>query len=335
MRAAVVGAGVVGAGWAARFLLNGWDVAVHDPAPGAERALARTLDNARRSLPALYDRPLPPEGRLAFHGDIAGAVADAGWVQESAPERLEAKRAVLRRIEAHAPEGAVVASSTSGFRPSDLAAGAARPGRVLVAHPFNPVYLIPLVEVVAPAGAPPEAAERAARLLSGIGMKPLVLRREIDAHIADRLMEAAWREALWLVRDGVATTAEIDDAIRHGFGLRWAQMGLFETFRIAGGEAGMRHFLAQFGPALRWPWSRLTDTPELDGALADRIAAQSDEQSGHMTIRELERARDDNLVAILRALKRRGAGAGAVVAAHEAARGPGRATGPDRDQASA
>ncbi|MEL6208355.1 MAG: thioesterase family protein, partial [Pseudomonadota bacterium] len=148
-------------------------------------------------------------------------------------------------------------------------------------------------------------------------MFPLVVRKEIDAHIADRFLEAVWREALWLVKDGVATTEEIDEAIRMGFGLRWAQMGLFETYRIAGGEAGMRHFLAQFGPALEWPWTKLMDVPDFDDTLVDLIAGQSDAQSGHRTIRELERLRDDNLVAMMRALKRTGSGAGGVIAAHE------------------
>ena len=148
-------------------------------------------------------------------------------------------------------------------------------------------------------------------------MKPVLIAREIDAHIGDRLLEAVWREALWLVSDGIATTQEIDDIIRFGFGLRWAQMGLFETYRIAGGEAGMRHFLGQFGPALKWPWTKLMDVPDLDDRLVDTIAAQSDAQSGQHSIRELERIRDDNLVGIFHALKANDWGAGRTVAEME------------------
>ena len=188
------------------------------------------------------------------------------------------------------------------------------PGRVLVCHPFNPVYLLPLVEVVSTAGTPEALVERAMTLLTGLRMRPLRVRREIEAHIADRLLEAIWRESLWLVHDGVATTGEIDDAIRYGFGLRFAQMGLFESYRIAGGEGGMHHFLAQFGDALHWPWTKLTDVPELDEELICRIVEQSDAQSGEHSIRELERIRDDNLVAILRALQGTGWGAGALLA---------------------
>ncbi len=141
-------------------------------------------------------------------------------------------------------------------------------------------------------------------------MHPLHVRVEIDAFIADRLMEAVWREALWLVRDGVATTEEIDDSIRYGFGLRWAQMGLFETYRVAGGTGGMRHFISQFGECLSWPWTKLTDVPELTDELIDKIADQSDEQSGEYSVRELERIRDQNLASILKALETNRWGAG-------------------------
>jgi carnitine 3-dehydrogenase len=146
-----------------------------------------------------------------------------------------------------------------------------------------------------------------------MGMYPLRVRKEIDAHIADRFLEAVWREALWLIKDGIATTEEIDNAIRFGFGIRWAQMGLFETYRVAGGEAGMRHFMAQFGPALQWPWTKLMDVPEFTDELVDMISEQSDMQSGMHSIRELERIRDNNLVGMMRALKTQNWGAGALL----------------------
>ena len=152
-------------------------------------------------------------------------------------------------------------------------------------------------------------------LYRSLGMHPLRVRAEIDAHIADRLLEAVWREALWLVNDGIATTEEIDDAIRYGFGLRWAQMGLFETYRIAGGLGGMRHFIAQFGECLSWPWTKLMDTPELTDELIDTIATQSDAQSGAYDVRELERIRDANVAAILLALEQNDWGAGRTIAA--------------------
>jgi carnitine 3-dehydrogenase len=284
MKAAIIGGGVIGGGWAARFLLNGWDVAVFDPDPEAGRKIGEVLANARASLPALADVPMPPEGALSFAPTISEAVAGADWITEAVPERLELKRKIYQKIQESCAAHAVIASSTSGFRPSALKGCATRPDQIIVAHPFNPVYLLPLVEIV-PGESPAEVLEKAMETMRSIGMFPLHVRQEIDAHIADRFLEAVWREALWLVRDGIATTEEIDEAIRMGFGLRWGQMGLFETYRVAGGEAGMKHFMAQFGPCLQWPWTRLTDVPDFTEELVDLIAGQSDAQSGQYTIR--------------------------------------------------
>ena len=317
--AAIIGGGVIGGGWAARFLLNGWDVRLSDPDPEAARKIDEILENARRSLPGLADVAMPDEGRLTFCASIAEAVAGAEWVQESVPEQLDLKRRIFADIQKTARSDAVIASSTSGFKPSDLQAGATFPGQILVCHPFNPVYLLPLVEVVPGGDTGTRIFQKALDILTDLGMKPLPVRKEIDAHIADRLLEAVWRESLWLVNDGIATTKEIDDAICFGFGLRWAQMGLFETYRIAGGEAGMTHFLAQFGPALAWPWTKLMNVPELTDTLIERIARQSDEQSGTHSIRELERIRDNNLVAIMRGLKHQNWGVGKLLKTHDTA----------------
>jgi len=317
--AAIIGGGVIGGGWAARFLLNGWEVRVFDPDPEAKRKISEVLDNARRSLPGLSDVALPAEGRLSFHEGMSQAVAGADWIQESVPERLELKRKVYQDLQAHCRKDAIIGSSTSGFKPSELQGGVGNPGQIVVAHPFNPVYLLPLVELVTTDANDPGLIERARGILTSLGMYPLHLRKEIDAHIADRFLEAVWREALWLVRDGIASTEEIDNAIRYGFGIRWAQMGLFETYRVAGGEAGMAHFIEQFGPCLKWPWTRLMDVPELTDELVKTIADQSDAQSGKHSIRDLERFRDTNLVAMLRALKAQDWGAGALLNAQDKA----------------
>jgi carnitine 3-dehydrogenase len=318
--AAIIGGGVIGGGWAARFLLNGWDVRVFDPDPEAERKIGEVLANARRSLPGLGDVALPPEGTLTFHADLAEAVADAAWIQESVPERLEIKQKVFAALQEACDPGAVIGSSTSGFKPSELQEGRTRPGQILVTHPFNPVYLLPVVEVVTTAANDAAIIDTAMEILRAVGMAPVHIKKEIDAHVADRLLEAVWREALWLVKDEIATTEEIDNIMRYGFGLRWAQMGLFETYRVAGGEAGMKHFMAQFGPCLSWPWTKLMDVPEFTDELVDLIASQSDAQSGHKTIRELERERDGNLVGILRALKWQGNAAGKLIAQGDATR---------------
>lgn len=316
-KAAFIGGGVIGGAWAARFFLNGWDVVIFDPDPNAKRKNEAVFANARAGLPALYDRSLPAEGSIRFTTDMAD-IADAEYIQESVPERIDLKLKVYQDIQAHCRPDAVLASSTSGFKPSELQEGAARPEQILVCHPFNPVYLLPLVEVVPSEATNTAITAKTKDILTSIGMKPLHVRKEIDAHIADRFLEAVWREGLWLVNDGIATTQEIDDAIVYGFGIRWAQMGLFETYRCAGGEAGMAQFMAQFGPALKWPWTKLMDVPELTDELVQTIADQSDAQSGHMSIPELWQARDKNLIGMMRALKANNFAAGEVIATHEA-----------------
>jgi carnitine 3-dehydrogenase len=312
-RAAVVGCGVIGAAWAARMRLCGVDVRVFDPAPNA----ATVLDEVMQQAVVAWDElglSTDRLGSLEVCESIAGAVADVELVQECVPERLDVKHDTLAAIEEAAPAEALVASSTSGFKPTDLAADMRHPERLVVGHPFNPVYLLPLVEVVGGEQTSLGTIDRAMAVYTSLGMKPLHVRVEIDAFIADRLLEAVWREAIWLVNDGVATTEEIDDAIRYGFGLRWAQMGLFETYRTAGGTGGMRHFLNQFGPALEWPWTKLTDTPEWTDELVGKIASQSDDQSGDRSMTELLAERDRNLVAILKALESVDAGAGQTLA---------------------
>ncbi len=315
-RVALVGAGVIGGGWAGRLVENGVDVVVHDPHPEAERRVREMLAHAERAWTRLTLAPRA-RGSVSFAASVAEAVAGADVVQESAPEEEALKRRLLAEIDAHAPAEALVCSSTSGLLPSRLQAAMERPERFVVGHPFNPVYLLPLVEVVPGERTSAEAVERACAFYESVGMRPLRVRREVHGFVADRLLEALWREALWLVHDGVATTGEVDDAIRLGPGLRWAQMGSFLTYRIAGGEGGMRHFLAQFGPALQWPWTRLTDVPDLGDELLDRIAAQSDEQAEGLTVRELERRRDDVLVSLLHALREHDVAAGSVLREHE------------------
>ncbi len=313
----LLGAGVIGGGWAARFVLAGVDVRLFDPSPAASEAVLDTVARARRAWRRLTLAPLPTEGTLTLVDSVAAAVAGVDLVQESAPEREELKRALLAEAGVAARPDTIIATSTSGLLPSRLAAGMHAPERFVVGHPFNPVYLLPLVEVCGADRTAPQTISRAAAMYRSVAMRPLIVRREIDGFIADRLLEALWREALWLVADDVATVEEIDDAIRFGAGLRWAAMGTFLTYRLGGGDAGMRHFMAQFGPTLRLPWTHLTDVPELSGGLVDKIVAQSDAQAGGLSNAELVRVRDDCLVAVLRGLGGAGFAAGEVMALTE------------------
>jgi carnitine 3-dehydrogenase len=315
--AGLLGGGVIGGGWAARLLLNGIDVKLYDPDPDASRKLAEMLANARRAYDKLTLVPLPSEGALAVVRSPEEAAAGVELVQESAPERLELKQELLAAASRAAGPEVIICSSTSGLRPSLLAAGMEYPERFAVGHPFNPVYLLPLVELCGGERTSPETLARAAAAYRAVGMHPLLVRNEIDGFLADRLLEALWREALWLVHDDVATVAEVDDAIRFGAGLRWAVMGTFLTYRMAGGEAGLRHFMAQFGPALALPWTKLVDVPELTPEFMHKLAVQSDAQAQGMSVPELERRRDDCLVALLQALRSQHAGAGETLAGWE------------------
>jgi len=299
---AALGSGVIGSGWVARALAHGLDVVAWDPAPGAEQALRKRIANA---WPALEKQGLAPsaaQDRLTFVATIEECVRDADFIQESAPERLDLKLDLHAKISAAAKPDAIIGSSTSGLLPSEFYESATHPERCVVGHPFNPVYLLPLVEIVGGNRTAPEAIEAAKAIYIALGMRPLHVRKEVPGFIADRLLEALWREALHLVNDGVASTGEIDDAIRFGAGLRWSFMGTFLTYTLAGGDAGMRHFMAQFGPALQLPWTYLP-APELTDKLIDDVVEGTSEQLGERSIAALERYRDDTLLAVLEAVK--------------------------------
>ena len=294
---AALGSGVIGSGWVARALANALDVVAWDPAPGAEAQLRGRI---AKCWPALEQQGLKPgaaQTRLRFVPTVEACVADADFIQESAPETLQLKIDLHARITAAARPDVLIGSSTSGLLPSEFYAQAQHPERCVVGHPFNPVYLLPLVEVVGGARTSPQAISAAMQIYRFLGMKPLHVRKEVPGFIADRLLEAMWRESLHLVNDGIATTGEIDDAIRYGAGIRWSFMGSFLIYTLAGGDAGMRHFMAQFGPALKLPWTHLV-APELTDGLIDAVVDGTSAQLGGHSIAALERYRDDCLMAV-------------------------------------
>lgn len=296
---AVIGTGVIGNGWIARALASGWTVAAFDPDPEAPTRTLAFVDNAWGSLTRLGLAEGAARDKLRFYDSAEAAVADADLVQENVPERLELKQKILSELDAATDPNVIIGSSTSGFKPTELQRDCHQaPGRVMVAHPFNPVYLLPLVELVGGSATTPDQVNKAQAHYKSLAMRPLVVRKEIEGHIADRLMEALWREALHLVNDGVATTEEIDAAVIYGCGLRWSLMGTFMTFHLAGGDAGMRHMLEQFGPALKLPWTRLK-APELTDELIEQVVTGCEHQAAGRTVSELDRRRDDFLVELL------------------------------------
>lgn len=297
-RVCVVGSGVIGSGWAARFLAHGLDVVATDPGAGAERQLRENVAAAWPALERVGLADGASQARLEFVADLTQALDGVDFVQESAPEREELKRRLHAGMDAVLPPEVLIASSSSGLLPTRIQAKCRYPERVLIGHPFNPVYLLPLVELVAGEKTSPASLDRARELYSSLGMHPLHVRTEIDGYISDRLQEAIWREAMHMVADGVATTAEIDAAITEGPGLRWALMGPCLTFHLAGGAGGMRHFVEHFGPAMALPWTRCP-APDMTEKLSGRLVDGTQAQALGRSVSDLARRRDEFLIRLL------------------------------------
>jgi carnitine 3-dehydrogenase len=298
---ACVGAGVIGGGWVAHFLARGLRVVAWDPAPDGPDRLSRLVEAAWPALTQLGLAEGASTGNLAFTATLAEATADADFVQESAPENLELKQKLLADIDAVTPAEVVIASSTSGYGMTEMQVAAKSPERLVVGHPFNPPYLIPLVEVVGGRLTEAWAVRSAADFYRATGKTVITMDREVPGFIANRLQEAMWREALHMVANGEATVDQIDLAITDGPGLRWPVHGPLLTFHLAGGEGGMAHMLDHFGPSLKSPWTRL-DAPELTPELRDSVVEGCIEEAGDRSIADLVRERDQAIIAIQRAL---------------------------------
>lgn len=314
----LLGGSVIGAGWAARFMLNGVDVRLYDPAPSAAQRVQETLEKARNAFRQLTEVPLPREGSLTLVDSVTEAVRDVDLVQESVPERLDLKQQLLASACQSAPREVLICSSTSGLRPSLLQAQMPCPERLVVAHPFQPVYLVPLVELCAGVRTAPDMVQRAAEYYRAVGMHPLVLHKEVHGFIANRLQTAAWREALWLVHDGLATVQEIDDAVRYSYGLRRPVLGPILTYFVGSGETSMRAFLEKWGPGSKES-SKLEAVPEYTDAFLEMLSEQADAQAAaeNMTIREYQKMLDDGLVGVLQGLRSKRCGAGETLARWE------------------
>ncbi len=297
-----VGAGTIGGGWAAYFLSRGLSVKVWDPSPDAPEKLERLIDNAWPALEALGLQPGADKTNWSVHTDLAEALAGSGFVQESAPEVLDMKQDLLADIARFSDADAVISSSTSGYSMTDMAQKAQDKSRLVVGHPFNPPYLIPLVEVVGGEETAPEAVDWAAEWFDAIGKSVIKMDREVPGFIANRLQEALWREALHMVNEGEATVEQIDLSITDGPGLRWPLQGPMLTFHLAGGEGGMAHMLDHFGPSLLSPWTRLT-APELTDRLRDMVVEGSNEEIDARTFNELVQARDASIIAVRQAIQ--------------------------------
>jgi len=306
----LLGTGVIGAGWAARALHTGIDVVASDIDPKMEDWINEAVENALPSLQSLTEGiTLPPKGKLTFTTDPISMSQQVDFIQENIPEVLDIKRKSLKSIAEVTNKEIIISSSTSGFMPTELQQGMPFPDRFIVGHPFNPVYLCPLVEIVGGKETSDKVKNIAKIFYESMGMHTLMLRKEVPGHISDRLQEAMWREILHALNDDIATTGELDESIVYGPGLRWSIMGMNQIYMIAGGKGGARHFIEQFGPALKWPWSHLK-APELSNEIIDRFVEGVDAQSQGKSIREMEKIRDECLVAIQKVLSKHNMGAG-------------------------
>ena len=300
---AVIGTGVIGTGWIIRFLFNKKKVKVFDPSKKQKKFLLNEIKRTSKTLERFYAKKINLEKQLFFCNSVQEAVKNASLIQENAPENEKLKTKVIKDISLSAPKSAIIASSSSGLLPSKIQAQAKNPERVLIAHPFNPVYLLPLVEIVPGKETTKANILKANRFYSKIGMKTLTLKKELPGYLSDRLQESMWRESLHIINEGYASTQDLDDAIIYGPGLRWSLMGTFLTFHLAGGESGMRHMLEQFGPALKLPWTKLK-APKLTDNLKKKIIQGTKIQSKNKSIENLSNLRDNFLIDLQKLLKK-------------------------------
>lgn len=303
-RVAVVGTGLIGASWAALYLARGLEVTAADPAPGAEENLRRGVARAWPFLARLGLSPRVSRESLQFTADAAQAVQTADFVQESGPEREDLKVRLFAALDAAAPPGAILASSSSGLTMSVIQSQCRLPERCVIGHPFNPPHVMPLVEVVGGAKTSAATIERAMRFYAGLGKHPIHVRREVKGHVANRLQAALWREAVHLVAEGVVSVADVDAATSWGPGLRWGVMGPNLILHLAGGAGGIDHFMDHLsGPFESW-WADL-GRPKLTPELKAKIVAGVRAEAAGRSIEELERERDRVLQGLL-ALRRQG-----------------------------
>ena len=300
---AVIGTGVIGAGWIIRFLFNKKKIKIYDPNIKQKKFLLNEIKRVNPILKKFYKNKIDIKSQLEFCKSLEEAVKDVDLIQENTPENEILKTKIIKEISLYAKKNTIIASSSSGLLPTKIQAKCINPKRVIIAHPFNPVYLLPLVELVPGEKTDLKIISKAKNFYRNIGMKTLVLKKELPGYLSDRLQESMWRESLHIINEGYASTQDLDDAIIYGPGLRWSLMGTFLTFHLAGGEMGMKHMLEQFGPALKLPWTKLK-APILTESLKNKIINGTKNQSKNKSINSLANSRDNFLIDLQNLLKK-------------------------------
>ena len=300
---AVIGIGVIGTGWIIRFLYNQKKIKVYDPNIEQKKNLLKEIKRVEPTLKKIYKKKINLSKQLEFSKSLKDAVENADLIQENAPENENLKKNLIKEISEYSKINSIIASSSSGLLPSKIQSKCKNPKRLIIAHPFNPVYLLPLVELVAGKQTDKKFINKANIFYSNIGMKTLILKKELPGYLSDRLQESMWRESLHIINEGYASTQDLDDAIIYGPGLRWSLMGTFLTFHLAGGKMGMAHMLEQFGPALKLPWTKLK-APALNSKLKNKIINGTKKQSKNRSVENLSNLRDNFLIDLQKLLSK-------------------------------
>ena len=300
---AVIGIGVIGTGWIIRFLYNQKKIKVYDPNLEQKKNLLKEIKRVEPALRKIYKKKINLSKQLEFSDSLEEAVQNADLIQENAPENETLKKNLIKEISQYSKLNSIIASSSSGLLPSKIQSKCKNPKRLIIAHPFNPVYLLPLVELVAGKQTDKKFINKANIFYSNIGMKTLILKKELPGYLSDRLQESMWRESLHIINEGYASTQDLDDAIIYGPGLRWSLMGTFLTFHLAGGKMGMAHMLEQFGPALKLPWTKLK-APTLNSKLKNKIIKGTKKQSKNRSVENLSNLRDNFLIDLQKLLSK-------------------------------
>ena len=294
-KVAVIGTGVIGAGWIIRCLAHNKIVYAFDKDPKLKNSLIKEIKRTWPFVKKLFKKNKLNLKNFYYFTSLEKTLKDADFIQECATENYALKTKLMSTIGNYAKPNAIISSSSSGLLPSRIYSKCKNPQRSLIGHPFNPVYLLPAVEIVPGKKTSTRYLNQAKNFYKSISMNPIMVKKELPGYLSDRLQEALWREGLHIINEGYATTEDLDRAIEDGPGLRWSLMGTFLTFHLAGGKAGMKHMLEQFGPALKLPWTKLK-APKLTKNLSSRIISGTKNQSKGKSVSMISNIRDEYLV---------------------------------------
>ena len=292
---AVIGTGVIGSGWIVRFLAHNKKVIAYDKDIRLKKKIIKEIKQTWPYVKKLFNKKKLKLKNFSFVTSLKDALKDAEFVQECAPENYKLKIRLMKEIGKYSKSDAIISSSSSGLLPSRIYSKCKNPSRTIIAHPFNPVYMLPGVEIVPGKRTKKNFLKKAYKFYKSVSMNPIMIKKELPGYLSDRLQEALWREALHIVNEGYASTEDLDRAIEDGPGMRWSLMGTFLTFHLAGGNAGMKHMLEQFGPALKLPWTKLK-APRLSNKLKNRVITGTKKQARGKSVVEISKIRDEYLL---------------------------------------